>query len=30
MVKKILLGESDIPERWYNILPDLPAPPFPT
>ena len=29
MLKKILLGESDIPERWYNILPDLPAPPFP-
>src|ERR1700716_3799104 len=29
MVKKILLDESDIPERWYNILPDLPAPPAP-
>src|SRR5438445_10840642 len=29
MPKKILLSESDIPERWYNILPDLPAPPFP-
>src|SRR6266567_5905538 len=29
MVKKILLAESDIPERWYNILPDLPAPPAP-
>src|SRR5438067_2878029 len=29
MVKKILLGESEIPERWYNILPDLPAPPAP-
>src|SRR6202048_2550410 len=29
MVKKILLGESDIPERWYNILPDLPGPPAP-
>src|SRR5713226_1143034 len=29
MVKKILLSESDIPERWYNILPDLPAPPAP-
>ena len=29
MAKKILLSESDIPERWYNILPDLPAPPFP-
>src|ERR1700680_2779977 len=27
MVKKILLGEADIPERWYNILPDLPAHP---
>src|SRR3989475_10783490 len=29
MVKKILLAESDIPERWYNTLPDLPAPPAP-
>ena len=29
MVKKFLLSESDIPERWYNILPDLPAPPAP-
>ena len=29
MPKKILLSESDIPERWYNILPDLPAPPAP-
>src|ERR1700680_3877965 len=29
MPKKFLLSESDIPERWYNILPDLPAPPFP-
>ena len=29
MAKKILLSESDIPERWYNILPDLPAPPAP-
>src|SRR3984893_14860916 len=29
MVKKILLSESDIPERWYNILRDLPAPPAP-
>src|SRR5260370_8805081 len=29
VVKKILLGESDIPERWYNILPALPAPPYP-
>ncbi|MDP8298404.1 MAG: TrpB-like pyridoxal phosphate-dependent enzyme [Candidatus Tantalella remota] len=23
---KILLGEKDIPKRWYNIQPDLPAP----
>ena len=29
MAKKILLNESDIPERWYNILPDLPGPPAP-
>src|SRR6195256_4406976 len=29
MAKKILLDESDIPERWYNILPDLPGPPAP-
>src|SRR6202140_3373652 len=29
MPKKVLLSESHIPERWYNILPDLPAPPFP-
>jgi predicted alternative tryptophan synthase beta-subunit len=27
MPKKFLLSEKDIPERWYNILPDLPAPP---
>src|SRR5438445_2440761 len=30
MAKKILLGESDIPERWYNSLPDLAAPPAPS
>ena len=29
MPKKFLLSESDIPERWYNILPDLPGPPAP-
>ncbi len=29
MPKKILLSESDIPERWYNIVPRLPAPPAP-
>src|SRR5438309_9171950 len=29
MSKKIVLDERDIPERWYNILPDLPAPPAP-
>jgi tryptophan synthase beta chain len=28
-MKKVLLDESDLPERWYNILPDLPAPPAP-
>src|SRR5690349_7490394 len=26
---KILLDESEIPRRWYNILADLPAPPPP-
>src|SRR5882724_8720393 len=29
VLKKILLNESDIPDRWYNILPDMPAPPAP-
>ena len=29
MAKKILLNEDDIPDRWYNILPDMPAPPAP-
>jgi len=24
--EKVLLSEKDIPTRWYNILPDLPAP----
>jgi tryptophan synthase beta chain len=24
---KILLDESEMPTRWYNIIPDLPAPP---
>jgi tryptophan synthase beta chain len=28
-MKKVLLSEDDIPERWYNILPDLPEPPAP-
>jgi tryptophan synthase beta chain len=26
---KYLLDESDLPERWYNIVPDLPSPPPP-
>jgi len=26
---KITLDESEIPNQWYNILPDLPAPPPP-
>ncbi len=26
MDKKILLSERDIPDYWYNILPDLPTP----
>lgn len=27
--KKIMLRESEIPQRWYNIVPDLPTPPAP-
>jgi tryptophan synthase beta chain len=26
---KILLDESEIPQQWYNIVPDLPSPPPP-
>ncbi|MEN3306658.1 MAG: tryptophan synthase beta chain [Micromonosporaceae bacterium] len=26
---KILLSESEMPRRWYNLIPDLPAPPPP-
>jgi tryptophan synthase beta chain len=26
---KYLLDESDIPGRWYNVIPDLPSPPPP-
>lgn len=26
---KILLSESEMPRRWYNIVPDLPTPPPP-
>ena len=26
---KITLDESEIPRRWYNVLPDLPSPPPP-
>ena len=29
MPKKFVLSETDIPERWYNILPDLPEAPAP-
>jgi tryptophan synthase beta chain len=29
MPKKFLLAEDDIPERWFNLLPQLPAPPAP-
>jgi tryptophan synthase beta chain len=25
-MKKILLSEDQLPDRWYNILPDLPEP----
>jgi tryptophan synthase beta chain len=28
-VTKVLLGESDLPTAWYNVLPDLPGPPQP-
>jgi tryptophan synthase beta chain len=28
-VTKILLDESEMPTRWYNIVPDLPTPPPP-
>ncbi len=27
---KILLDESEMPTRWYNIVPDLPSPPPPS
>ena len=27
--KKILLDESELPTQWYNVIPDLPAPPPP-
>jgi tryptophan synthase beta chain len=26
---KFILDESQIPSQWYNIVPDLPAPPPP-
>ena len=26
---KILLDESEMPRRWYNVIPDLPSPPPP-
>ncbi|HLZ36520.1 MAG TPA: TrpB-like pyridoxal-phosphate dependent enzyme, partial [Mycobacteriales bacterium] len=26
---KILLDESELPTAWYNVVPDLPAPPPP-
>ena len=26
---KYLLDESEMPRRWYNVIPDLPAPPPP-
>ncbi|MER7543306.1 TrpB-like pyridoxal phosphate-dependent enzyme [Spirillospora sp. NPDC127506] len=29
MTTKILLDESKLPSRWYNVVPDLPAPPPP-
>jgi tryptophan synthase beta chain len=29
MATKIMLSESDLPDHWYNIVPDLPVPPPP-
>jgi tryptophan synthase beta chain len=29
MDKRIILAEKDMPQRWYNIIPDLPKPPAP-
>ncbi|WP_433306614.1 TrpB-like pyridoxal phosphate-dependent enzyme [Actinoplanes sp. CA-030573] len=29
MTTKILLSEEEMPRRWYNVVPDLPAPPPP-
>jgi tryptophan synthase beta chain len=29
MDTKFLLGENQIPTHWYNVIPDLPAPPAP-
>ena len=26
---KYLLQESELPQQWYNVIPDLPAPPPP-
>ena len=26
---KVVLEESELPNRWYNIVPDLPSPPPP-
>ena len=28
-VRKVVLPESELPEAWYNILPDLPGEPMP-
>ena len=27
--RKVLLDESEMPTRWYNLIPDLPSPPPP-
>ncbi len=29
MRNRILLKESEMPDRWYNVIPDLPGPPTP-
>ncbi|MFP3915840.1 MAG: TrpB-like pyridoxal-phosphate dependent enzyme, partial [Actinomycetota bacterium] len=28
-VTKVMLEESEIPQAWYNLVPDLPEPPPP-
>ena len=30
MQTKILLEENDIPTHWYNVVADMPSPPYPS